>query len=85
MVGKFKKLYHANTNAESMFVSTALEKIKQTRLKFSQGSARVLSKTANYQETRVNLTNIKLNKLKAAAKNKTRTILRLNKNNFEDK
>ena len=68
-----------------MFVSTALEKIKQTKLKFSQGSARVLSKTANYQETRVNLTNIKLNKLKAAAKNKTRTILRLNKNNFEDK
>ena len=68
-----------------MFVSTALEKIKQTRLKFSQGSARVLSKTANQQETRVNLTNIQLNKLKAAAKNKTRTILRLNKNNFEDK
>ena len=37
-----------------------------------------------YQEARVKLTNIQLNKLKSAAKNKTGTILRLNKKNFED-
>ena len=39
---------------------------------------------ANYQEARVKLTNTQLNKLKSAAKNKTGTILRLNKKNFED-
>ena len=33
---------------------------------------------------RVKLTNTKLNKLKSAAKNKTGTILRINKKNFED-
>ena len=39
---------------------------------------------ANYQEARVKLTNAQLNTLKYAAKNKTGTILRLNKKNFED-
>ena len=39
---------------------------------------------ANYQEARVKLKNIQLKKLKSAAKNKTGTILRLNKKNFED-
>ena len=38
----------------------------------------------NYQETRVKLTNTQLNKLKLVRKNKTRTILRFNKKNFED-
>ena len=38
----------------------------------------------NYQETRVKLTNTRLNKLKSTAKNKTETILRLNKKPFED-
>ena len=33
---------------------------------------------ANYQESRVKLTNTKLNKLKSAAKNKRGTILRIN-------
>ena len=37
----------------------------------------------NYQEARVKLTNTQVNKLKSAAKNKTGTILRLNKKNFE--
>ena len=37
-----------------------------------------------YQEMRVKLTNTKLNKLKYAEKNKTRTILRLSKKNFQD-
>ena len=35
-----------------MRVSTILEKIKETRLKFSQGSVTVLHKTENYQEAR---------------------------------
>ena len=39
---------------------------------------------ANYQEARVKLTNTQLNKLKPAAKNKARTMLKLNKKNFQD-
>ena len=38
----------------------------------------------NYQEARFKLTNTQLNKLKSAAKNKTGTILRLHKENFEN-
>ena len=38
----------------------------------------------NYRKTRVKLTNTQLSKLKSAAKNKTGTILRLNKKNFVD-
>ena len=37
---------------------------------------------ANYQETRVKLTNKQLNKLKLAVESKTGTTLRANKNNF---
>ena len=40
---------------------------------------------ANFQERRVKLTNRQLNKLKFAAKDKTGTILKLNKKNFENK
>ena len=39
---------------------------------------------ANYQEARVKLTNTRLNKLRSAAKNKTGTILGINKKNFEN-
>ena len=39
---------------------------------------------ANYQEARVKLTNTQLNKLKSATRNRTVTILRSNKKNFED-
>ena len=39
---------------------------------------------ANYQETRAKLRNTQLSKLKSASKNKTGTILRLNKKKFED-
>ena len=39
----------------------------------------------NYEEARVGLTNTQLSKLKSEAKNKTRTILKLNKKSFEDK
>ena len=61
-----------------------MEKIKENRLKFSQGSVTVLKKMANDQEARVKLTNTQLNKLKPAAKNKTGTTLRLTKKNFQD-
>ena len=40
---------------------------------------------ANSQEGRVKLTNTQLNKIKYAPKNKTRTIFRTNKQNFQDK
>ena len=39
---------------------------------------------ANYQEARVQLTNIKSSRLKSAAKNKTGRILRINKKKFVD-
>ena len=38
----------------------------------------------NYQEEAVKLPNTQLNKLESAAKNKTGTILRTNKKNFQD-
>ena len=67
-----------------MFVLTILEKIKETRLKFYQGSVTVLYKTANYQDAKVKLTNTQLNKLKSATKNEIRAILKINKKSFED-
>ena len=39
---------------------------------------------ANYQKARVKLTNTQINKLKSVAKNKTGTILKRNKKNFQD-
>ena len=39
---------------------------------------------ANYQQVRVKPTNAQLKKLKSAARKKTGTILRLNKENFQD-
>ena len=37
----------------------------------------------SYQEARVRLTNTKLNKLKSVEKNKTGTVLKINKKNFQ--
>ena len=39
---------------------------------------------ANYQESRVQLTNAQLNKLKSAAKNNAGITLRINNKNFQD-
>ena len=39
---------------------------------------------SDYQEARVKLTNMLLNKLKSTTKNKTRAILRTNNKNFQD-
>ena len=63
-----------------MLVLKILEKIKEKRLKFSQG----IVTWKNYQKARVKVTTTKLSKLKSAAKNNTETILRLNKKIFED-
>ena len=49
-----------------MFILMILEKIKVTRLKFSQGSVTVLQKMTSYQEIRVKLSKMQLNKLKSA-------------------
>ena len=46
-----------------MFALAILEKIKETRLKFSQESVTVLHKMATYQEARVKLTKTQLKKL----------------------
>ena len=58
--------------------------MKETRLKFSQGSVTVLLIVTSCQKAKVKLTNTQLNKLESAAKNKTETILRINKKNFQD-
>ena len=47
-----------------MFVLTISEKIKETRITFSQGSVTVLQKMANYQDARVELTSTQWSKLK---------------------
>ena len=52
----------------SMFVLTTLEKIKETRLKFFQGSKTVSYNMTSYEEAQVKLTNTQLNKLNSAAK-----------------
>ena len=67
-----------------MFILMVLEKIKEARLKFSQESERVLQIMTNYREARVKVTNTQLIKLKSAAKNKTETMLRINKKKFQD-
>ena len=46
-----------------MFVLIILEKIKETRLKFSQGSITIINIMGNYQEARVKLSNTLLKKL----------------------
>ena len=68
-----------------MFVLIILEKIKEMRLKCSQGSVTELQIMTNYQEMRVKATNTQLNKLKSAAKIKAGTALRINMKNFQDK
>ena len=83
-VGQLKNPGNVIVDNEFMFVLTVLEKIKEARLKFSQGSVEFLLKMANYQEARVKLTNTQLNKVKSAAKDKTETTLRITKKNFQD-
>ena len=57
-----------------MFVLTILEKIKETRLKFFQGSVTVLTNSVTNTQLSSNI----------CSKNKTGTILRINKKDFQD-
>ena len=59
---------------------------KETRLKFNQGSVTILHMLPNYQEVweTNKFRNKRLSTLKPAEKNKTGTILRINKKNFKD-
>ena len=68
LVGQLKNSDDTIVANESMYVLTTLEKIKETRIKLSQGSVAVIKKMANYKEARVKVTNTQLNKLKSAAK-----------------
>ena len=69
-----------------MFVLTILEKIKETRLKLSQGHVTLLQKIANYEEARVKLTKTQLNKLKYVALKKLRKTFKIkNSNNKTEK
>ena len=90
--GQLKKLEdHGNAkesgNDQSTFVLKILEKIKETRLKFSQGSIKRLKVTrlkfSQGSITRLKVTNTQLNKLKSAVNNKAGTILILNNKNLE--
>ena len=67
-VGQLKSPDDAIGVGGNMFLLTILEKIKETRLKFSQGSVTVLEKMANRQEVKVKLTNTQLNKLESTTK-----------------
>ena len=60
----FKKKIDTNDNTTDaggtdrfMFVLRSLEKIKETRLKFSQVSVTVLYKMANYQKVKLKIHN----------------------------
>ena len=64
-----------------MFVLRILEKVKEIRVKFSQGSVTVLRKMANYEEANVNLTKAQLKKIKFTAKSKRGAALRITKKN----
>ena len=72
-----------NATDRIVTILTILDKIKESWLKFSQGSVTVLQKIAKYEEARVKLTNSQLNKLKSAARNKTGTTWRITKKNFQ--
>ena len=62
-----------------MFILMILERIKETRLKFSQESVTVLYIMSNYQKATIKLTNEQLNQL-----SKTGTMLRISKKKFQD-
>ena len=67
-----------------MFVLTILEKTKETRLKYCQGTVTVFKKMENCKDANVELASIQLKKLKSAVKYNTRKTLRNNRKNFQD-
>ena len=75
-----------------MFILKILGKNKRNEIEIFARKSNSITKYYNSiiisrfkdQEARFNLTNTQLNKLKSTAKNKTETMLRLNKKDFED-
>ena len=83
--GQLKNIDGRNADVtQNMLILTILEKIKETRLIFSIGSVTVLQTMANYQESRVELTNTQLTQLKSVTKIKKGTIFWTNKKKFQD-
>ena len=64
IVGQSKNADDIILMKHNLFTLMILQKIKETRLKFSHRSAAVLEKIGNYQEVGVKLTNTQLNNLK---------------------
>ena len=62
-----------------MLVLAVLEKNEESKLKCSQEQQMEI-----YEGARVELTSTQINKLKSAAKNETRTTLRISKRNIQD-
>ena len=58
-------------------------KNQKNDIRIFSGKRNSIIKMKNYQEAKVKLTNTQLNKLNSAAKNKTGTILRINKENVQ--
>ena len=58
-------------------------KNQKNDIRIFSGKPNSIIKMENYQEAKVKLTNTQLNKLNSAAKNKTGTILRINKENVQ--
>ena len=58
-------------------------KNQKNDIRIFSGKHNSIIKMENYQEAKVKLTNTQLNKLDSAAKNKTGTILRINKENVQ--
>ena len=70
-----KNVHGANTDGT---------KLKQDGLKFYSRNVRVLQRMSYYEESSVNLVNAQLNKLRSAAKSKTRLTWRTTKKNSHD-
>ena len=68
-----------------MFNLMISEKKRRNKIKIFSKKCNSFIIIANYQEASVKQTNTQLNKLKSVAKNKTRTMLRINNKNFQDK
>ena len=58
-------------------------KNQKNDIRIFSGKRNSIIKMENYEEAKVKLTNTQLNKLDSAAKNKTGTILRINKENVQ--
>ena len=67
---------------QPLFLLPNSQKIKETRLKFSQGAVIVLSKMANYKGVKVKSRNNQLKKHQPAAEEKAGTTLGITKKKF---